>query len=91
VVLVAGVILRAIQAKWEDASDSDPVGLWSRGCRKTQWSLVPNLYRIIDESSDDEQEDWHPRAIPQTCSCVGRERNQRTRGNGIFSGKHADS
>jgi hypothetical protein len=51
--------IKKIEAKWDDARDDDAVGLWFRGCQKSQWSLVPNLYRTIHKATndDDEEED----------------------------------
>jgi hypothetical protein len=60
--------IKEIIAKWDDPKSDDPVGLWFRGSQKSQWSLVPNLYRILDkdtkvhEEEDDIREDFVKRA-----------------------------
>jgi FRG domain/SET domain len=61
--------IKKIEQQWNDESDEDDsVGLWFRGCQKSQWPLVPSLYRTIgkkghDEAEDDIREEFVRRAL----------------------------
>jgi hypothetical protein len=60
--------IKEVIAKWDDPKSDDAVGLWFRGSQKSYWSLVPNLYRLLDkktkvhEEEDDIREDFVKRA-----------------------------
>src|ERR1700733_12193883 len=63
-----GSRIKDVIAKWDDPRSDNEVGLWFRGSQKSQWPLVPSLYRLLDkgtkvhEEEDDLREDFVKRA-----------------------------
>lgn len=59
--------VRKTKESW-DQKHRDPVGVWFRGVRKSNWELIPRVYRHLDptesvgEAEDDIQEDFIRRA-----------------------------
>jgi hypothetical protein len=65
--------IEKIRARWDDPKLDDAVGIWFRGVAKSQFSLVPKLYRHVDankaaraEAEDDIREDFIRRALSLT-------------------------
>jgi hypothetical protein len=60
--------MKEIEASWDDPKSDESVGLWFRGMQKSNWSLVPKLYRHLEkrtkvyEAEDDIREDFIRRA-----------------------------
>ena len=60
-------LVETIRDPW-DQEHRDPIGLWFRGIRKSNWPLLPKLYRHLDfdaavgEAEDDIREDFIRRA-----------------------------
>ncbi len=61
--------IKQIEDKWDDPKNDSEIGLWFRGCQKSQWGLVPKLYRFLDrktnvhEEEDDIREDFIRKAL----------------------------
>ena len=60
--------IKEIREEWDNPKDDDQVGLWFRGLQKSNWPLVPGLYRYLDrktkvyEAEDEICEDFVKRA-----------------------------
>ncbi len=43
--------IKEIREEWDNPKDDDQVGLWFRGLQKSNWPLVPGLYRYLDRKT----------------------------------------